>query len=459
MVGLVDDDPSVREALGSLVRSSGLRFEAFASASEFLARRDAEMPACLIVDLNLPGRSGLDLQDELGRAGSPSQVIFLTGHGDIPTSVRAIKAGALDFFTKPCSGEDLLAAIREGIARSLAIRRRSAPPLPGNLVGDGPAARAVMQQITLVAATDATVLVTGESGTGKELVARAIHERSARRERPLVRVNCAAVPEALFESEFFGSVKGAFTGAIRDRPGRFELAEGGTLFLDEISEVPLALQAKLLRVLQEKEVERIGESRLRKLSVRIVAATNRDLRAEVASGRFRRDLFYRLSVFPLELPPLRARREDIAPLARHFVAAVTRGLGAIPLRLTDAELRRLESYDWPGNIRELQNSVERAVILAEDGELRFDFLGAPGPVAAAPGAAGRGDDPLLTRDGLRVRERESIVLALTRAGGKIAGPHGAAALLGMRPTTLHSRLRALGLSRDRCEPAAKKGER
>src|SRR5213596_1076041 len=239
----------------------------------------------------------------------------------------------------------------------------------GNIIGHGPALQKVLAQIATVAPTEANVIILGGSGTGKELVARAIHDLSARKDRPLVRVNCASIPKELFESEFFGHVRGAFTGAIKDRVGRFELADNGTLFLDEIGEIPLDLQSKLLRVLQEGQFERVGEDRTRTVDVRIIAATNRDLEAEVKAGRFRQDLYYRLSVFPIELPPLRERVEDILVLAQHFVAQSARKLGATVPRLTHANVKELQSYDWPGNVRELQNVIERAVIRSRNGRL------------------------------------------------------------------------------------------
>jgi transcriptional regulator with GAF, ATPase, and Fis domain len=322
---------------------------------------------------------------------------------------------------------------------------------PGDIVGSSPALKKVLQQIELVAPTDATVLVTGESGTGKELVARAIHERSPRRERPMVKVNCGAVPEPLFESEFFGHVKGAFTGAVRDKPGRFELANGGTLFLDEIGEIPLPMQAKFLRVLQEREIERVGDTHPRPVNVRIIAATNRDLKREVAEGRFRQDLFYRLSVFPIDNPPLRDRREDLPTLAAHFIQSAAQRFHRRPPKLTPGALRALTAYDWPGNVRELQNVLERAVIFSQGGPLLLDTLpvscsgssqveSAPPPPSAAPA-------PIQTRAELKQRERESIQAALKETKGKVFGPGGAAELLGMKPTTLASRIQALGLRR------------
>lgn len=316
----------------------------------------------------------------------------------------------------------------------------------GNIIGESPAIRKVMQQIQLVAPTDAAVLINGESGTGKELVTRAIHENSPRKNRALIKVNCGAVPENLFESEFFGHMRGAFTGAVRDKPGRFELADGGTLFLDEIGEIPLAMQAKLLRVLQEQEIERVGDTRTRKINVRIIAATNRDLKKEVEAGRFRQDLFYRLVVFPLEIPPLRERREDIAPLAAHFVRVTAKKINCRPPRFTKAQAEQLAAHDWPGNIRELQNAVERAVILAQNGPLRFELLSVKVPNNVPVSANPADSRIILTRDDLKRHERESISMALKNSGGKVFGRGGAAELLNMKPTTLASRIKALGLN-------------
>jgi transcriptional regulator with GAF, ATPase, and Fis domain len=304
-----------------------------------------------------------------------------------------------------------------------------------------------MQQIQLVAPTCSAVLVTGESGTGKELVARAIHDHSPRRGHVLIKVNCSAVPENLFESEFFGHMKGAFTGALKDKPGRFELADGGTLFLDEIGEVPLAMQAKLLRVLQEQELERVGDIRTRTVNVRIIAATSRDLKKEVDAGRFRQDLFYRLSVFPIEIPPLRERREDIPPLAAHFVMQSARRMSRPPPRVTESTMSQLTSYDWPGNVRELQNAIERAVILSQRGLLRFELAESKAIDTPCALTSTVTKSALLTRDELKRQERESIATALKQTGGKVFGPGGAAELLGMKPTTLASRITALGLKR------------
>jgi formate hydrogenlyase transcriptional activator len=317
----------------------------------------------------------------------------------------------------------------------------------GDIIGGSSGLRKVMQQVQLVAPTDATVLITGESGTGKELVARAIHEQSARRERRLIKLNCSAVPEGLFESEFFGHVKGAFTGALKDKPGRFELADGGTLFLDEIGEVPLAMQAKLLRVLQEQELERVGDTRTRKVNVRVIAASNRNLKKEVDEGRFRQDLFYRLSVFPIEVLPLRERGEDIGPLVAHFVRQSARRMNRPEPQISKAALDRLVSYPWPGNVRELQNTVERAIILWLEGPLTFDLPASPARQNTEQQLKPAADAALLTRNELKRQERETIINALKQTNGKVSGPSGAAELLGMKPSTLASRISSLGISR------------
>ena len=313
----------------------------------------------------------------------------------------------------------------------------------GPMVGKSLALRNVRQQIDVVAPTDASVLIVGESGTGKELVARAIHARSRRKDQPLVSVNCASIPRELFESEFFGHLKGAFTGALRDRVGRFELADGGTLFLDEVSEIPQALQSKLLRALQEGEFERVGEGRTRKVDVRIIAATNRDLAREMDGNRFRPDLYYRLNVFPIEVAPLRRRKDDIPLLAALFLERACAKLNLPRARLTPENLRQLERYDWPGNVRELQNIIERAVITSRGGGLRFALSqdGTPQARATPP------SDPeeVVPEEEMKRREQSNMMAALERTSGKIYGRDGAAALLGIKPTTLAARLKKLGV--------------
>jgi PAS domain S-box-containing protein len=321
----------------------------------------------------------------------------------------------------------------------------------GEIIGSSTALQRTMAQIDAVAATPANVLILGESGVGKEMVARAIHDKSERADRPLVKVNCASIPKELFESEFFGHVKGAFTGAHRDRVGRLQLADGGTVFLDEVGEIPLDLQGKLLRALQEREFERVGDDRTIKVDVRVVAATNRDLEAEVKAGRFREDLYYRLGVFPILVPPLRDRPDDIGPLAGHFLARICADLGRDPMRLSKQQVQRLRAHRWPGNIRELRNIVERAVILSTGNRARFD-LAMTDEVDARPDVA---PDPALPDGGsefvtdaeMREREKANLIAALRHADWRVWGPDGAAGLLGIKPSTLSYRMKVLGIAR------------
>ncbi|BBP76171.1 Fis family transcriptional regulator [Pseudomonas gingeri NCPPB 3146 = LMG 5327] len=312
-----------------------------------------------------------------------------------------------------------------------------------DIVGQSEPILKIVRQIDVVGPTDANVLIHGESGTGKELIARAIHQASRRREQPLIRVNCAAIPAELFESEFFGHLRGAFTGAVRDRVGRFELADGGTLFLDEIGEIPLELQSKLLRVLQEGQFERVGEERTRSVDVRIIAATNRDLRVEVQARRFREDLFFRLNVFPVHSPSLRERRSDIPLLASHFLQLIGTRLNMSGRRLSKGDMARLQAYDWPGNIRELQNVIERALITATGAELNIDL---PGAAVSGQAPASEHLRPIMTEQQLRTLERDNLCAALAACGGKLFGKDGAAELLGIKPTTLASRLKKLGIA-------------
>ncbi len=319
----------------------------------------------------------------------------------------------------------------------------------GEILGQSPAIKAVAQQIEMVAGTEGGVLITGESGTGKELVAREVHHRSPRANRPLIKVNCASIPRDLYESEFFGHMKGAFTGAVKDRKGRFELAHGGTLFLDEIGEIPLDIQSKLLRVLQEREYERIGDERTRTADVRILAATNRDLKREVKEGRFREDLYYRLNIFPIELPPLRERREDIPLLTSYFIELACRKFNRKVKAPSQAVLKTLQQYSWPGNIRELQNLIERAVITSRRGKLFFDLP------AFSNEEAIRWDEQsshlkskaVISENEMQRLIKENILRALDQCGGKIYGKDGAANLLGIKPTTLATRIKSLGLKK------------
>jgi PAS domain S-box-containing protein len=319
----------------------------------------------------------------------------------------------------------------------------------GEIVGESSALQRTLAQIEAVAATPATVLVLGESGVGKEMIARAIHSNSARADKVLVKVNCASIPKDLFESEFFGHVRGAFTGAHADRVGRLQLACGGTLFLDEVGEIPLSLQGKLLRALQERQFERVGDDKTLDADVRIIAATNRDLETEVREGRFREDLYYRLSVFPLTVPPLRERVEDIVPLAHHFVALICRDLGRAPLRISRQAAETLRRHDWPGNIRELRNIIERAIIMSKGDRLQLErVMSASHPVASTSPESGVTEDDFLTEAEMREREKANLMAALRHAKWRISGEGGAAELLGLKPSTLTYRMRVFGIDKN-----------
>ncbi len=320
----------------------------------------------------------------------------------------------------------------------------------GRIVGESPALLHMFSKVEAVAQTPSSVLILGESGVGKELVARAIHAKSPRTDAPLVKVNCASIPKELFESEFFGHVKGAFTGAHKDRVGRFQLADGGTIFLDEVGEIPMELQGKLLRVLQESEFERVGDDITRSVDVRIIAATNRDLEKLIVESEFREDLFYRLSVFPIEVPPLRDREEDVIQLAQHFLETVCRDFGRPAMKLTRVQAEQIRQYDWPGNVRELKNVIERAVILSKGKVLRLD-LSLPDTTRTVVQVHStdslRSDDHILTEKEMKDLQKENVLRALQLSNWRVSGSHGAAELLGIKSTTLTDRIKAFGLKK------------
>jgi DNA-binding NtrC family response regulator len=454
IVFVVDDDPAIRDALTSLLRSVGLAVETFGSAQEFCNRQPPDGPACLVLDVRLPGLSGLELQQELAKVHASMPIIFITGHGDVPMTVRAMKAGAIDFLTKPFRDEDLLAAVAQALHRARPLGPGPHPPTAATpaaaedrrserhfpeIIGTSAALHRVLQEVETVAPTDATVLLLGETGTGKEVIARAIHRLSRRSAQAFVTLNCAAIPTGLLESELFGHEKGAFTGAIAQRLGRFELAQRGTLFLDEVGEIPLELQTKLLRVLQEREFERLGSTRTLRTEARLIAATNRNLAALVEAQAFRADLFYRLHVFPVQVPPLRERPEDIPLLVRHFADHFARQMQRTIDTIPSATMDALRRYPWPGNIRELQNLIERAVIVS------------PGRVLQVPL-----DDlrpSLIPRhesrkpQTLEEHERALILATLQETQWVLAGPMGAAVRLGLNRSTLAFRMKKLGIVR------------
>jgi DNA-binding NtrC family response regulator len=459
VVCVVDDDVSVRESMMGLARAAGLNVEGYASAQAYLAATHAVPPSCLVLDVNLPGLTGLELQEHLGRERVEVPIVFVSGHGSVPMSVRALKAGAFDFLTKPVDPDALLLAIGAAIAESGAARvdtraaagpsarpkpRASSPVSKLGMVGGSAALDEVRMQVQTVARTNSTVLIYGETGTGKELIARAIHQQSDRSEGPFVKVNCGAIPTGLLESELMGHEKGAFTGAIAQRIGRFEMAQDGTLFLDEIGEIAMSLQPKLLRLLQEREFERVGGTRTVRSNARLIAATNRDLGEMVKARTFREDLYYRLNVFPLTLPPLRDRRQDIPDLAEHFVRQLSVRLNKDVSAISKVALDRLQQYHWPGNIRELENVIERAMILAKGRTLEVPVLGG----GSLPECVATEEDDLASVN------RAHILGVLEATGWVVAGPHGAAARLGVKRSTLNYRMKKLGIPAGRLRQRA-----
>ena len=456
LVYVVDDDASAREGVAALIRSAGLTPKTFASAEEFLAAPRPGRPSCLVLDVSLPGVSGLDLQQKLAKSNLQIPIVFLTGHGDIPMTVRALKAGAANFLTKPFDDDDLLNSIHQ--CMKVAALERRARTLEQSLksarselherygfeqiLGRSPVLRETLTRAAQVARTETTALITGESGTGKELVARAIHHASPRADGPFVAVNCAALPDTLLESELFGHERGAFTGADRQKPGRFELAAHGTLFLDEIGELSPAVQVKLLRVLQEREFQRVGGTATLKADVRLIAATNRDLAAETAAGRFRSDLFYRLSVFNVHLPALRERGDDVLLLADTFVRTLAVKMGKGDVTLSRDALDVLRQHPWPGNIRELQNAIERGLITCEGTLVTAAHLAIPLAPERIASPQPSESQPAADSVQLHELERKAIVEALHRTRGHKAR---AASLLGLTRFQLYSRLKRDGI--------------
>ncbi|MBK9516022.1 MAG: sigma-54-dependent Fis family transcriptional regulator [Anaeromyxobacter sp.] len=451
---VADDSDAMREGMVLTLTRLGYEVRGVKGGAEAVAayaRRHADV---VVTDLRMVPVDGLEVVRRLRELDPEATVLVVTAHGSVPAAVEAMRAGAIDFVEKPFPPELLAARVekaaeiarerrgaRDAHARAAALdedRARDAGPL--GLVGGSEALARVRELVRKVAPTDATVLVLGESGTGKELVARAIHAESRRRERPFVPVSCAALPEGLLESELFGHEKGSFTGATRRKIGRFELADGGTLFLDEVGELPPPLQVKLLRVLQERRFERVGGEETLEVDVRLVSATNRDLKARAAAGAFREDLYYRLAVVPLSLPPLRSRPGDVAALAAHFLAKHAGRLGRRLDGLEPEALALLERHPWPGNVRELENAVQQAMVFAEGPLVRAADL--PAALRDAPAAlpVPSGDRPL--PDLLDDIERQLVADAFSRARGVKAE---AARLLGVKPSALYYKLEKYGI--------------
>jgi Nif-specific regulatory protein len=452
---VVDDEATARRALSTLLRDDGYEVDVAASGEEALEHLSRVAPDVLLTDVRMPGIDGVELLTRARALDPQLAVVVMTAFGNVKDAVRAMRAGAEHYITKPVDLDELSLVIdrvlrQKAVAREADLLRARVRDDNrfDNLLGVSAPMRSLFKTIAQVAPSRATVLLTGESGTGKERVAQAIHESSSRREGPFVKLHCAALAETLLESELFGHEKGAYTGAAARREGRFKLAHGGTLFLDEISEVSPAIQVKLLRVLQEREFERVGGNETLKVDVRIIAATNRDLAQLVREGRFREDLFYRLNVVALRLPPLRERREDIPLLADFFLRRLARDAGKKLTGLTPEAVATLAAYPWPGNVRELENAVERAVVLAREGLVDREHFALPTAAAPAPPRPaeavasgnhhGQGPMPPVPGSTIAELERFAILSSLDACGGST---HKAAAMLDVSVRMIQYRLR------------------
>jgi DNA-binding NtrC family response regulator len=449
---LVDDEEPIREALLLLLKNADYRISSCGLGQEAIKHLENEPFDILITDLFLPDITGIDILKKAKELYPVIEVILITGHASAETAVRAMKEGAFDYITKPLNIEELRVIIAKAIEKqqilseNISLKKQLRDKYEfSNIIGSSPAMQKVFSRITKVIKTDSTVLILGDSGTGKELIAKAIHSNGPRRDKPFIAVHCGAIPENLLESELFGHTKGAFTGAIRDKMGKFEAANLGTIFLDEIATLPMHLQIKLLRILQEQEVERIGSNKQIKLDVRIISATNVNLEEEVKKGAFREDLFYRLNVIPVILPPLRERVEDILPLVRHFLAKYCKEMDRPLMNIAKEALIALEIHKWPGNVRELENVVERTVALTEGAQITLSDL--PSNITRSYSE----QEDLPTRVTLRgvdlVKTLTDIELkmisdALSLSDGVKAR---AAALLNLNRTTLVEKMRRLGM--------------
>ncbi len=444
---IVEDEEKLRRVLELQLRSADFEVDKAGSAEEAL--RLADRADVVLTDLRLPGMSGLELIAAIRLQNTRTPIIVMTAFGTVETAVEAMKAGAADFLLKPFSLDHLMTVVRKALdVRALQDENRQLREELGhkyefdNIIGRSPAMQEIFATVERVAPTRATVLLAGESGVGKDLIARAIHYHSPRRDRPFVKINCTAIPENLMESELFGYEKGAFTGANNAKPGKFEQADTGTAFLDEIGDVPASIQVKLLRILQEREFERLGSNKTRHIDVRIIAATNQDLRAALEQGTFREDLYYRLNVVPINISPLRERREDIPFLAEHFVRKLAKASGSRVQSITDAAIQKLLGYHWPGNVRELENVIERSIVLCpgerlEAGDIRLD---------TAPRAPRQTADNFLP-EGMTLDEYEQAIIreALRRAEGNKSQ---AARLLGLTRNALRYRLSQMGMEKE-----------
>jgi two-component system nitrogen regulation response regulator NtrX len=444
---IVDDEPGVRSALSGVLKDEGYDVEAVDSGEACLERLGRQSYDVVVLDIWLPGMDGLATLSRMRERQIETQVVIISGHGNIESAVRAIKMGAFDFVEKPLSLEKTVLVVRNALrqrrleAENQALRAKV--DAHHILIGESYAIEQLREQIAMAAPTNGRVLIMGENGTGKELVARNIHALSRRRAAPFVEVNCAAIPEELIESELFGHVRGAFTGAVADRRGKFEAAHGGTIFLDEIGDMSLKTQAKVLRVLQEQVMEAVGGSTRIRVDARVLAATNKDLPTEIRAGRFREDLYFRLNVIPIFVPPLRDRQEDIPLLADHFMALMAREYGRRPKTFERDAITVLQSYAWPGNVRELRNVVERLMIMVSGDRITSRDLAflEQGTVGAAD--ASRPQPLTALHDARDQFERDYILRALAQQHGNISRT---AEVLGVERSNLYRKMRAFGIA-------------
>jgi len=435
---VVDDEANARTALAELLREEGFDVETAADAFKALGKHESFGPHVVVTDLKMPGMDGIELVKKLRGLEEPPAVVVMTAFGAVDTAIDAMRAGAEEYLTKPLNLDELIVVLDKVLANQ-AMRRETAQlrkrvrdrVAPGNMVGSSPPMQRVFEIVEQVAPSRATVLITGESGTGKELVANAIHQRSPRANGAFIKLHCAALAESLLESELFGHEKGSFTGAMNRKDGRFSLADGGTLFLDEIGEISPSLQVKLLRFLQEHEFERVGGTQTLHVDVRVIAATNRNLKDEVAHGRFREDLYYRLNVVNIETPPLRERRSDVPAIAKFFLDRYAKENGKSIETFSQQALELLVAYDWPGNVRELENAIERGVVLAGGTELEARHL----PASVRP--SGTAGIPLIPGATMAEIERYAILETMKAAGGSTSK---AADILGISARTIQYRL-------------------
>src|SRR5689334_19416622 len=450
---VIDDEAPIRDSLKMTLEYEGYEFIGAATGQEGLALAEREAPDLVLLDVKMPGMDGIEVLERLRNMNDALPVVVVSGHGTISTAVEATKKGAFDFIEKPFPSERILVSLRNALdQRRLRDENRTlkrAVEIRHQMVGDSPALKQVMTAVGRAAPTNATVLIHGESGVGKELVARTIHRNSLRSRERFVQVNCAAIPEELIESELFGHEKGSFTGATEKQIGKFEQADRGTIFLDEVGDMSAKTQAKVLRVLQEGEVERLGSARTIKVDVRVIAATNKDLEAEIEKGTFREDLYFRLSVIPIRVPPLRDRREDIPPLVRHFVDLFSRENNRRPQRFTAAALEYLQKARWKGNVRELRNTVERLLIMTPgdviDADDLRDAVRIEAGKAAPPAPEAAGERPGTLREFKESAERAFLVEKLRENAWNISKT---AEVIGTPRSNLYKKLEQYAISQE-----------